>query len=369
MATITRMAADLSIDELARLESLLGCKLQNIPDRHLPTLMIADILNQTPKALFIPTIPPDIQLSFFLRHRSIINRDDERPIKDEQKQPPKITRAIFFYHLSETHQFQRFHDTSRWNLALFTALLSVPTPTPRSLARVRHSRQSQAPLSKTEHITPAARRFMTSYIAAVMERHNTPTVFDKREEFVSRWKESRWDLFVRFQAAQKKLLKREMQRLNKEWERELDRAMEIMGRRQYDARVAPFVGSIIPGRKDQGPPPKVYEDVRDFTRSASPSPEAREDMDMDQHESGEGRNELLEALRVPLEARDYQKDDKSEEVNAPADIRHAIASMQNVRPTDMLPALMRLFPVEVPKRKSRWGSDLEQNDMGMGEKV
>jgi hypothetical protein len=351
MGTLTTMAADRDQDDVSPLQTLLHRKLANIPKNHLPALAATDILDQTPRAVQIVTLPPDLQLPIFLRNRTLINRDNERPIKDEDKQPLKITRAIFFYHLNETYQFQRFHDTCRWNLALFTALLWAPDSTSMCLDAAQSSRRSAFAPSEVECVTPAARRFMTGYLAGVLERHNTPTVFDKREEFIKRWKNSNIDLFVSFKAAQAKLLKKTMQRLTGEWEDELDKAMRWMGKIQYEARVAPFVGSIIPGRKDQGLPvvqTGVLSGFRDFTRSSSPSPEARKEMDMELDAPMDGKNELLEALQVPLEERDYKRDDRyEEETRTPADVRYAIASMQNVRPSDILPALIRLFPVQV----------------------
>ena len=353
-ATFTHMATNANAGDVARLQSLLDCKLQDIPANHLPDITVHDILEQASKALHVSTLPPDLQLEFFLRIRNLINGDDGRPVKDETRQPLGITRAIFFYHLSEVYQFQRYHDTARWNLAFFTALLSTPTTVKMSTTLQPPSRHST---DKTDEITPAARRFMTSYLAAVMERHNTPTVFENREEFIRRWKDSNLDLFVSFKAGQVKLLRKAMQRLNVEWEAELDRVMRSMGRTQYDVCVAPFVGNIIPGRKDQGLPVVPRDDIRTFTRSASPSPEAMEEI----QSSLEGGKELLEALRVPLEERQYQKTDEiiqEEETRTPVDVRYAITAMQNARPAEMLPALMRLFPFEKVKRESRWGGDL-----------
>lgn len=359
------MASEITTDELSRLSSLLDRKLENIPEHHLPTITVNDILQATPRAVRIMTLPADIQLPYFLRNRSLINRDNERPIKDERKQPLKITRTIFFYHLSETYQFQRFHDISRWNLAMFTALLCTTAPSAMPSTPTQSFRKKEAPASKVGDVSPAARRFMTTYLAAVIERHNTPAIFDRREEFIRRWKDSNMDLYGTIKSSQQKLLKKALLRLKDEWEHELDRAIRELGERQYNARVAPFAGNIIPGRKDQGLPPNSHGHARDFARSALPSPEAREEADMDRIELVQGRNELLEALCVPLEDRKYQDDDGyEEEVNTPVDIRYAIASVQSVRPADMLPALMQLFPVHVEEREGRWNDDLaERSDM------
>lgn len=329
-ATMTQMTDTVSKCDIAQLQVLLNRKLQGVAENHLPNITLTDVLNQKTKALHVPTLPPDLQLSFFFRNRNSINRDNERPIKDEKRQPLKITRAIFFYHLSEVYQFQRFHDTARWNLAFFTALLSMPSS--QSPSTAPHRLQA---LPKPDAVTPADRRFMMAYLAAVMERHNASTVFEKREEFVRRWKESNLDLFVSFKSAQAKLLRKTMQRLNAEWQVELDKAMRVMGRAGYDARVAPFVGSIVPGRRDQG-----------LQAVAKVLPQGSGDSEED--DTTKERNELLEALRVPLEDRVYQKlDEVQEESGTPVDIRYAITAMQNARPADILPVLVRLFSVEV----------------------
>ncbi|KAF2832360.1 hypothetical protein CC86DRAFT_271693, partial [Ophiobolus disseminans] len=315
----------------ARQRSLLDRKLQNVPERHVPKITIHDILYPTPRVLHITTLPSDLQLPYFLRNRALINHDSERPIKDERRQPLKLTRAIFFYHLSEAHQFQRFHDMARWNIAMFTALLTLSSPTIPSTPTAKPT-----PTSSSDTITPAAHRFITIYLSAVLERHNTPTLFTAREAFIKRWKTSPLDLFTNIKASQRKLLKKALARLNTEWERELDIAVRTMDRKEYDARVAPFVGSVIPGRKDQGLMP-VPEATRDFTRSAGPSPEA-------EHEVAQGGNEILDALCVPLDDGMYRDEKRYEEdVSTPVDIRVAIATVQRAVPRDVLRALMRAF--------------------------
>lgn len=363
MQEITRMAAKLTMNDVAHLEGLLKRKLTYIPDHVLSALTINDILLQTPQALSNAGVPPDLHLPFFLRNRTYIDRHGERPIKDGETQSLDITRAIFFYHLNEAHQFQRYHDLSRWNQSLFTALLSTSANSKSSQIKspVHSSRRSRSEVSKTEHVTPAARRFMTSYLAAILERHNTPRVFNKREEFIRRWKESRWDMFEHLGAAQRKLLKKQTILLNRRWEFELDRAIERMGRNEYDRWIALFVGSIILGRKDQGLPASAQVHLLGFERSASPPLEA---MQMDQGHDREGKNELLEALRVPIGERRKQDYEYVEQTETPADMRYAITCMQNVSPADMLPTLMQLFPVAdegtpvepraAKEKRSRW---------------
>ncbi|KAF2683131.1 hypothetical protein K458DRAFT_254175, partial [Lentithecium fluviatile CBS 122367] len=217
---------------------LLQRKLSDIPNGHIPVLTLADIVKQTPKTLLLPNIPPDLQLAFFLTERTLINSSHGLAIKDENLQHIDVTRAIFYYRLDEVHQFQRYHDSHRWNIAIFLAILTLP----------RTSSEPWCP--GVVHFPPAARRFVIAYLAAVLEHHNTPEVFEQRELFVRLWKNTRYEFYT-FGSGQKKLLKVEIKRLNIEWEKVLDRVKEEMGEDNYNRRVAKFVGVLMPGRKDQ----------------------------------------------------------------------------------------------------------------------
>jgi hypothetical protein len=330
----TRTARAAVMYDALTLKSLLKRKLRNIPLYIIPTITASYVLDQSTRVTHISSVPTDIQLPFLFRNRALINRYFGRPIKDEKEQSMDITRAIFFYHIGETYQFQRYHDTSRWNIAFFVALICLPEPFSPS----QSSQNSNANVPEAQRITPAARRFMTSYLAAVMERHNTPTTFNKREEFVRLWKNSKWVLFERFAASQKKILKKRMQILNNDWEIELDVALREMGRREYDARVAPLVGCLVPGRRDQG----IYREH--LIAAANPVSRPYELVDGEMEKGG---NELLEALCVPLEDQDQNQQivyGRGEDAVTPVDFSYAIASLQKVRPFKMLEELMRLFP-------------------------
>ncbi|KAF1917708.1 hypothetical protein BDU57DRAFT_514106 [Ampelomyces quisqualis] len=316
---IPTVASDLNINDLVHLEAQLERKLERIPMYIVPSLTINDVLLSTLQVLQNPATPPDLQLPFLWRNRATIDRDNAHPIKNDSSQSLNITRAIFFYHMQEAHQFQRYHDTSRWNLALFTALLCVDAIMPAQVS-VEHE----------------ARLFMISYLAAVMERHNMPTVFYKREEFIKLWKASKWSMFQYFRAGQSKLLKKEMSQLNAEWEVELDYAMRVMGKREYYVRVAPFVRSVVPGREDQG---QVQIHLEGGAIKEDESSESMEKVDIRE------KNELLEALMVPLEAEPFKRHQEDQDTMTPVDMSVAIAAMQMVRPGDMLPVLLRFFPV------------------------
>lgn len=332
----TTMASDKEIESIATnavmrtyLEAALKRKVQHIPEHILPSLTIDDILRGTPQALENSNVPGDIQLSVVLRNRQSIDRFAGRPIKNEKQQDLATTRTIFFYHLDKAFQFQRHHDTTRWNLAFFAALLCDDPATPTSAA-----------YDDSKDIGFHAQSFMIAYLAAVMERHNAPTIFEKREEFVRLWKKSDWDLFTQFASGQKKLLKREMGRLVKEWEVELDNAIQDMGRAEYDRRVAPFVGSVVPGRKDQGLMREQGHLCGSMDGMGSQSSEPA-----DLEVSEERKQELIDALCVPLEQERYgDYEDYDEDMTTPTDLTDAITWIQSTRPAEILPVLMRLFP-------------------------
>ena len=304
----------------AELENLLKRKLAGIPQNHLPALDLADIIHQSAKAAHFPNIPSVIQLDFLMRNRALIDRASGVAIKRDPLQSLAITRAIFFYRLDSAHQFQRYHDTTRWNLALSIALLSRP----------------DNPSTKAVHLSPAAERFMTTYLTSVMEHHNTPQIFTAREAFIKRWKNGVWDVYTGFGASQKKLLKKDVKYLNAEWEKELDAARRSMGQEEYEMRVAKFVGSIVPGRKDQGLPDTIQWYATPSLSSALP-----EQIDVDGKE-----NELLDALRVPLDDQVSESVGYDRNVVMVTDLKYAIAALHTARPREMLLALLRLLPSE-----------------------
>ncbi|KAI8930904.1 hypothetical protein NX059_011919 [Plenodomus lindquistii] len=345
------------------LTTLLKHKLRAIPPYHLPTLTLTDILQQSCLATHIPNIPPDIQLPFFLRHRALIALADDRPLKSEEAQSSQLTRAIWFYRLDSTRQFQRYHDGVRWNLAMFVALLAISSRSAdvdehnvqvssgdQALPGTHAYRTTPHPTdpritTKDSYIplSPSATRFITLYLAAVLEHHNTPLLFPARDSFIRFWKATRWDVFTVPRAVQKKILKSEMKRLGREWEGLLDEEMQRLGRRAYDGVVGRFVGCVVPGRKDQG------------CRGVGGLNEVREDgrevvgeyVGMEGMEDKEGGgNELLDALRVPFSGQRELGRLQEEEASMVAELRYAIAAVQKVTAREILSVLVRLFPVE-----------------------
>jgi hypothetical protein len=357
---------DFDDSKKAELELLLKTKLQGVPNHHLPSLILSDILDQTPRALNIANIPPGIQLQFFLQNRATIDNYAGKAIKDDDKQSFDITRAIWFYRLDEAHQFQRFHDVVRWNTAIYVALLAQHSKvssnkySSHSEVRVIHhghsSKDSYNPRNTKDTYKPlpsAAIRFITQYLTAILEHHHTPTSsFAARESFLRAWNSGPWDLFTVFGGAQKKLMKNAMKVLSKDWEAELAIAKKQMGKERYDREVGKFVGGLIPGRKDQG--------VGAWERRGEEK--ARDgDIDMENaapKDQGEGKeshgNGLLEALLSPYVSHTKHTKKQAEAETRSGmtavqgtpviDMRYAITMVQRMKPEDMLPVLIRLFP-------------------------
>jgi hypothetical protein len=166
----------------------------------------------------------------------------------------------------------------------------------------------------------------------------TQHAYDKREEFVRLWKKSKWTLFESFAAGQRKFLKKRMQISSMDWEIELDVVLREFGREEYDIRVAPLVGCLVPGRKDQG----MYREH--LIAAPEPLSLLREAVDGDMDEE---KNELLEALRLPLDIDEQSLQDgygHGEDARTPVDLSYAITLLCKVKPTKILKELMRLFP-------------------------
>ncbi|KAF9697617.1 hypothetical protein EKO04_004178 [Ascochyta lentis] len=243
--------SNLSSDEESHLEELLAHKLRGIPNHHIPAITLRDILHRTPKTK-LANIPPDINLEWFLRNRSTIDKHNNTPLKDDQAQHPSITRAIFFYRLSTTHQFQRYHDTTRWNLYIATALLTQHTLTKHGTTPASPS-NTDTRIQKTEPpISRASARFLTRYLAAVLEQHrpfhHPSNSFTARDSFIRLWSSSVHDLFAIRRSWARKAMQRCAKRVAREWEVEFERARAEMGSRGYWRRVGRFEGSVVPGR-------------------------------------------------------------------------------------------------------------------------
>lgn len=240
---------DLTASEEQYLKALLKAKLAGVNPYSFPSLTLADILTQSP-AIYLSNIPPDLQVDYFLQNRDRIRSHNDLPIKSSSEQPFNITRAIFYYRLDDAHQFQRYHDSSRWNITIFLALLVqndksfyLPKPPPKPQSRcARQDREDHDDFRLNRY----QRDFVTFYLDAVLEHHNNPTEFKKRNRFIQLWKDSPYDMF-KLPSFARNDMKREMKRLKAGFERELDERST-----EYHHQVARFVNVLVPGRKDQG---------------------------------------------------------------------------------------------------------------------
>ena len=325
---ITETPTGLSPEETERLRLLLKYKLREIPPAHIPAITLTDILQRTPRT-HITNIPHDINLAFLLRNRALIEEYNCVPQKEDSGQDEAIARAIWFYRLDTDHQFQRYHDTTRWNITLFTVLITehnlAQQPDGQDIRTLKGQRGS--PISR------AAARFITLYLAAVLETRKQPTVFTAREAFIRVWRVSLLVLFTHVKPWAQKALKRTVKTMSPEWERELRRARKGMGSDAYDAHVAPFVGSLVPGQP--GRVPCLNEGAM-----------GRDDEANVEYGKCE-QNELLDALMVPCPTATQGKSDgpvkQSEDGELVCDLRTAITCLQSVRPKEILSVLMDIF--------------------------
>jgi hypothetical protein len=311
------------------LSTLLTQKLKDIPANHLPPLTLRDIVNSTPAATHIPTIPPDIQLAFFLANRPRINRQGGIAIKDASEQGLAITRAIWYYRIDENHQFQRYHDTNRWNVAMFLALLvqddmlpsfsidltpaspSPPVPPPPFSYNDQRRTTLQTPADERFRLSIEGKDFIISYLSAVLEHHNNPTQFTTRDAFIRMWKRSKYEFFS-LGANKKKVMKGEMKRLTGVWETVLDMKRMAVGREKYEERVAGFVGVLVPGKKNQrkeevqkGEWEELQKRVRKRREGGGEEREdtkgLKDEVEVDIGQGEVPESDLLKALKVPLE--------------------------------------------------------------------
>jgi hypothetical protein len=330
-----------------QLEELLQYKLRGTPTGHLPSLTLRDILSQTARTTLVH-IPHDIGLGWFLRHRALISAyvstgvGSESECEDGGDVEANVVRAVWYYRLDAVRQFQRYHDGVRWNLAIYVALLTQHAlEKERRQERGEYGSDNDQGRSRYKRIElqPAAIRFMTLYLEAVVEHHSHPMTFHKRDEFVRLWRCSGLDLFTTNKSWAKKALQRALKQLSPQWSRELSQAQCEMGLEAYSEKVSRFVGSLVPGRADQN---LTTARERNAAKSKKASPQQEKTLS-----TKKARNELLDALSapcpVPAEANREQKMTRGEERSMVCDLRTAITCVQNVAPRDMLPVLVRLF--------------------------
>ncbi|KAF2871404.1 hypothetical protein BDV95DRAFT_493914 [Massariosphaeria phaeospora] len=319
-----------TVGKQVQLRELLARKLMGIPKYHLPDLTLEDILNQTPKATRLRNIPPDIQLAYFLAHRALIDQQGRTPLKSSSEQDTQLTRAIFFYRFSPLYQFQRYHDAARWNLHLFLSLVAVPAHTFAELVPGR---------ATSTTFSPAARRFCLTYLDAVLEHHNYPATFEKREEFIRLWKGSRYDFFT-IRGSKAKVMKRQVKILKGDWEAELRIAEECMGTEVFEWKVRPYVGVLVPGQR---------EDIRSGVPETSSGDDIINDgrMVKDGKDGSEGLagNELLKALCADGQPYELNSQREQEDAETVVDLSTALNVLQQSTARAMLTALLKLLPI------------------------
>ncbi|KAF3033224.1 hypothetical protein E8E11_002906 [Didymella keratinophila] len=313
---------ELSPQDQEQLGDMLQHKLRGIPTDHIPSLRLSDVLQRTPRTL-LPHIPPDISLAWFLRNRARVDSYIRTGMQhagvgeEAEDVDDKVVRAAWYYRLSASHQFQRYHDAVRWNLAIYTALLTQHTLSKSrdNGTTTNNNRKSKIDKTLSEKLSPAALRFVHAYLSAVLEQHNAPTQFSKRDAFIQLWLSSRFDLFSIHKSWAKKALRRALKALGSEWAILLSQIGS-----EYETRM----------RRE-----KLDTEARDA-----------EVRDTGIKRRGDA-NELLDALRAPfptLVAGQRALEPVEDEMAMVCDLRTAITCVQSTQPRDMLPVLMRLFP-------------------------
>ncbi|ORY11726.1 hypothetical protein BCR34DRAFT_587725 [Clohesyomyces aquaticus] len=345
----------LSEKEQNALQDLLVRKLKGVPCEHISSLTLRDIATLSPNAMSLPSIPPDIQLDFFLRHRATMLLHSDTPLKSKNQQSLTLTRALFFYRLSPTHQFHRYHDSVRWNIFVFLALLAIApdkfTRASRDTTTTTWTENSMDGDGDIEGEGSGGKAFATTYLASVLEHHNSPQNFTLREHFIEIWKFGPWEFF-RFGAAQQKVLRRQCGRVGREMSRELVSMREEMGEERYQKLVGKFVGVLVAGRRDRDQAPEEGGRGEDIDHVGG-NWDGDGDVGLEEEREGGSRREmemvhiadnyLLKALRVPL------KEQYVVEIEVPgtetrvARMEDAVQAAKRVRARDMLLTMMELF--------------------------
>jgi len=186
------------IREWAQSQDIIKRKLAKIPKTHLPTITIDDILYQTDKTSS-RKIPPDLNLTWFLRHCDEINR--QGGIAQKEGQSRDITRAIFYYSLDKGRRFHRGTDSIKWSINVFMAMLA--------------NKNFRFPDLDAEY-------FVKDFLSAVLEHHKNPGTFTRQDAFIDLWRRSKYDFYTTFKTGQRRAFMRNTKRLNAEWQAEVE---------------------------------------------------------------------------------------------------------------------------------------------------
>lgn len=132
-------------------------------------------------------------------------------------------------------------------------------------------------------------------------------------------------------------MQRSLRQLSSEWEAELLYARRELGEERYGNEVEKFIGTLLPGR------PSIMSSITESVEERS----MHHNQDEDPKTETAG-SELLDALRVPYQI-PAQQGGQYTQTGDEGDImvcnlRTAITCVQNTKPRDILPELLRLFP-------------------------
>lgn len=184
------------------------------------------------------SVPNDLGFEFFLSNRVRIAQDGDTAKKEDQ--PLRITRAIFHWRLDKFHQFQRYHDPLKWNMAIYLALL-VDDKAERDPNNLNYDN------SRTRiRLNDTNKRYMIDFLRCFLEHHNTPAQFGIRESFITNWKDTKLDIFI-VRGKLRGRVKDAYKRLTGDWETLLENRRSMVAPAAFEARFGKFVGVLIPG--------------------------------------------------------------------------------------------------------------------------
>lgn len=184
-----------------------------------------------------------------------------------------------------------------------------------------------------------AHEFVVAYLEAVLEHHNHPETFTKRDGFIVLWKNSKYDLF-HLTATQEKIIKAKIKEKHKDWRMELFGQKMDLGFANYVKKCGPLIDVLVPGFHSQG----VLRDKKGIQVVHQ-----EEKMDLDYGDSGfkvAAENKFMDGLRArynvePIgEATGKKKGKKWQEV---VDVKTAIAAVDEIKPRESMGMLLRRF--------------------------
>jgi hypothetical protein len=88
--------------------------------------------------------------------------------------------------------------------------------------------------------------YIVDYIQAMLEHHNSPAQFEKRDLFIAGWKRHTFDVYL-FRGNMKRRVKTALRSVGSDWDVELEAQRMMVPGAAFEAPFGRFVGVMIPG--------------------------------------------------------------------------------------------------------------------------